>query len=316
MSEESLPVNQGGLRQRMDSCESLDCIMPYSPVDGDDFHFLEATHPLQVLGGLNNLRQEGLFCDVTLCVDGVEFPCHKIVLSSFSSYFKAMFSGDMAESKQNKVSINGVEPEMIGLLVDYAYTSETLVTKSNVQSLLSAANLLEVLPVRDACCRFMERNMDETNCLGIHCFAEAHACVALQERAKSFSLRHFPEVSRQDEFLTLTQAKLIELLSDDELSAEGEETVFQAAVRWLDNDRHAHAPEFHHVLEQVRLPLLSPYFLHDCVAKHDVINSCECCLELLEEAKTYHLLQDRHAELRSPRTRPRKASGKSILILL
>ena len=31
--------------------------------------------------------------------------------------------------------------------------------------------------------------------------------------------------------------------------------------------------------------------------------------ELVEEAKTYHLLTDRRGELRSPRTRPRKASG-------
>ena len=83
----------------------------------------------------------------------------------------------------SQVSINGVESEMIRLLINYAYTSEVRITKTNVQSLLSAANLLEVLPVRDACCQFMERNMDESNCLGIHCFAEAHACDDLQRKA-------------------------------------------------------------------------------------------------------------------------------------
>lgn len=43
-----------------------------------------------------------------------------------------------------------------------------MITASNVQSLLSAANLLEVLPVRSACCAFMQRHMDETNALGKH----------------------------------------------------------------------------------------------------------------------------------------------------
>ena len=77
-------------------------------------------------------------------MDGEEFRCHKIVLASFSPYFKAMFSADLAESKQEKVSINRVESSMIRLLIDYAYTSEVLITPNNVQSLLSAANLLEV----------------------------------------------------------------------------------------------------------------------------------------------------------------------------
>ena len=35
------------------------------------------------------------------------------------------------------------------------------------------------------------RNMDESNCLGIHCFAETHACTELMHRARSFVLKHF-----------------------------------------------------------------------------------------------------------------------------
>ena len=51
-------------------------------------------------------------------------------------------------------------------LLDYIYSSEITISKENVQSLLSAANLLEILPVRDACCQFLDRHMDESNCLG------------------------------------------------------------------------------------------------------------------------------------------------------
>ena len=52
-------------------------------------------------------------------------------------------------------------------LLDYIYSSEVTISKENVQSLLSAANLLEILPVRDACCQFLDRHMDESNCLGM-----------------------------------------------------------------------------------------------------------------------------------------------------
>ena len=39
------------------------------------------------------------------------------------------------------------------------------------------------------------------------------------------------------------------------------------------------------VLENVRLPLLSPYFLHDCVSKQKVVRTSPECQTLLEEAR-------------------------------
>ena len=273
------------------------------------YQFTETSHPNKVLAGLNFLRQAQKYCDITICCENVEVQCHKIVLASFSPYFQAMFSVDLKESQQDKITIKGVEADMIKVLIDYAYTSSVQITKTNVQSLLSAANLLRILPVRDACCHFMEKNMDETNCIGIHCFAEAHACTELQLNAKKFALRYFPDVYQHDEFLHLSQDKLVELISDDDLTVDSEEIVFSAVMKWLDFDFDNYSKEFHKVLQHVRLPLLSPYFLHDYVEKHSIITDSNECRKLVEEAKTYHLLLDRRAEMRSPRTRPRKASG-------
>ena len=80
-------------------------------------------------------------------------------------------------------------------------------------------------------------------------------------------------------------------------------------MRWLKHNQSERAEEFDKIMEHVRLPLLTPYFLHDVVAKETVIVESQSCGLLLEEAKTYHLLLDRRMELRSPRSRPRKASG-------
>lgn len=137
---------------------------PPAAASSEDYLFVEARHPGTVLQGLNSLRLNNAFCDVTLCCGGQEFPCHRIVLASFSSYFQvnaallapmsatgtsrpspcptavnclsppqAMFSTDLIESKQERVAINGVEPQMIGMLVSYAYTSEVYISKANVQ---------------------------------------------------------------------------------------------------------------------------------------------------------------------------------------
>ena len=54
----------------------------------EDYLFVEAKHPNTVLQGLNSIRLNNAFCDVTLCCGGQEFPCHRIVLASISSYFQ------------------------------------------------------------------------------------------------------------------------------------------------------------------------------------------------------------------------------------
>ncbi|XP_067003128.1 kelch-like protein diablo isoform X2 [Anabrus simplex] len=309
-----LPYNSRQRKPSIDSDSSSAGENSEGP-GSDEYRFIETSHSQEVLLGLNELRKEGHFCDVTLSVDGVKFPAHRNVLASFSPYFKAMFTSKLAESRQAVVAVNGVEAPMMSLLLDYAYTSTTVITRANVQSLLSAANLLQVLPVRDAACLFLERHMDTTNCVGIHCFAETHACTELQVKARQFTLENFWEVGHGEEFLGLSPAKLVEFISSDELQVEREETVFQAVIRWFNHNPEQRRADFHKVLEHVRLPLLSPYFLHDCVESLAIVRQSPECRHLVEEAKMYHLLPDRRAELQTPRTKHRNNAGTVTVIV-
>ena len=105
-----------------------------------------------------------------------------------------MFTCDMAESQTPCVTINGLEASVAEQLLDYAYTAEVRINQNNVQNILSAANLLDIPPVREAASRYLDQHMDETNCVGIQRFAEIHSCHALQRKAKAFALKHFSEV--------------------------------------------------------------------------------------------------------------------------
>lgn len=62
-----------------------------------------------------------------------------------------MFSTDLIESKQERVAINGVEPQMIGMLVSYAYTSEVYISKANVQ-VMSLASSSPLAPCQRRMC--------------------------------------------------------------------------------------------------------------------------------------------------------------------
>lgn len=69
---------------------------------------------------------------VQVDVHMLQNPNHTLCVFLLSSP-QAMFSTDLIESKQERVAINGVEPQMIGMLVSYAYTSEVYISKANVQ---------------------------------------------------------------------------------------------------------------------------------------------------------------------------------------
>ncbi|XP_008487147.2 kelch-like protein 23 [Diaphorina citri] len=99
-----------------------------------------------------------------------------------------MFHSRCLEAKQNNIQMKGIDVEMMTLLLEYCYSSRITITRNNCQALLSAANLLQILPVKAAACTFLQQHMDASNCLGIHCFAEQHACTELQNEAKDFVL--------------------------------------------------------------------------------------------------------------------------------
>lgn len=88
--------------------------------------------------------------------------------------------GDMKEHESNEVALHDVDPTAIELLIEYAYTGQIIITPDNVQVLLPASSVLQMQDVREACCRFLLRQLHPTNCLGIRSFAGALQTVAKQ----------------------------------------------------------------------------------------------------------------------------------------
>lgn len=269
---------------------------------------IDNTLHLALHHGLDDLRRAGQLCDVSLCVDERTFPCHRVVLAAFSPYFKAMFVGRLCESEQQQVTIGGLEATVMTLLLDFAYTASITINTSNVQSLLSGAHLLQVAGVVTACCRFLEHQLDPSNCLGILQLADTLAQEDLKTAAEGYVNSHFERVLVETELLDQSPASLVSVLSGDGLQVTKEEDVFAAIMRWMHHDHQQRAPHLHKVLQHVRLCHVSPYFLVDVVEAEPAVRSSPECRLLVEEARLYHLLPDRrlhhHSKTSQPRSRP------------
>lgn len=178
-----------------------------------------------VFGTMNCLRKRRELCDIVLHVDSRQIFAHRIVLASFSPYFYAMFTADLAERRQSNVTLRAIDPHSVELLVEFAYTAQIEISDSNVQNLLSVSAIFQVSVVEEACCKFLESQLDPGNCIGIMNYAQSYNCVELAERARDFCCGHFDEVSKQEEYLNLDKEQVSYFIERDELFVQSEDEV-------------------------------------------------------------------------------------------
>ena len=247
---------------------------------------------------MNSLRQTEQLCDVVLDVEGETVAAHRVVLASLSAYFRAMFTQQMAESKQRLITINGVDPSTLKSLVEYAYTATIDISEDNVQSILSAASVLQFQEVKQACSEFLRRQLDTDNCLGIKVFAEAHGCNDLQKAATVYSSHYFSQVRKRDEFLKLSLDEIKLFLSNEQLNVESEYEVYEAAMVWLNHEADRRTGHLYEVLRLVRLPQLSTEQLLQEVGHNPLVLSNPKCVELFVEAMQCLVLPNSKAKVR------------------
>ncbi|XP_041460207.1 kelch-like protein 18 [Lytechinus variegatus] len=263
---------------------------------------------------MESIRRQGKLCDVTLKVEDHKFTAHRIVLAASIPYFHAMFTTDMVESKQEEITMSGIDPSALEVLVNFSYSGRVIINTQNVLSILVCANFLQLQVIKEACCSFLKDRLDPSNCLGIRRFADTMVCGDLFQASTSFLHKQFVDVSSSDEFMMLSKADFIEILEMDGLNVTGEEQVFDALIGWVKHDEEVRQEYMPELLGLVRLPLIRPQVLTDHISTEERVKACHKCRDLVDEAKDYHLMPERRSLLQSKRTKPRCCNDISGLI--
>lgn len=138
--------------------------------------------------------------------------------------------------------------------------------------------------ITNACCRFLERQLDPSNCIGIAEFCQQHHIRELQDRAERFAEQHFSMVCRLDEFLSLPRCRLFELLRRDGLNVSSEIEVYEALVRWVRHDERRRAGDLERALKKaVRCHRLAPSFLRRQLAHCALLRDTPGCADYLAD---------------------------------
>ncbi|KAI4888997.1 hypothetical protein NFI96_019094 [Prochilodus magdalenae] len=248
----------------------------------DDLDFCLSSHPQSILEGLRSLCSHPKLVDVTLSAGGRDFPCHRGILALCSLYFRSMFSGDFVESISARVELHDVDPDVLATLLDFAYTGKLTINQGNVEGLISTSSQLQFHTVRAVCSRYLQHQIDATNCLGIQEFGEIHGCPEVVAKAKAFLLENFEAVQQHEEFLLLEKDKLVACLREDGLQTRDDCARAEAALVWVRHCRDSRVCHLPELLRLARLPLLPEAYLRDSLLKDPLIQDSKDCRELLE----------------------------------
>ncbi|XP_066269896.1 kelch-like protein 24 [Branchiostoma lanceolatum] len=248
-------------------------------------------------------RFEGHLVDVTLCAEGREIPCHRLVLSACTDYFKAMFSGAHSESKKDKIEIGGVSGEALERLVDFAYTFNIRISSDNVQPLFEAANMLQIKYVEESCEEFLEKKLGPNTCLRTcnWALADKLSYPHLSALARSYALKKFEKVCRTEEFLQLPVRFLKVYISDEGLHAREEERVLEAIMRWARHDLKERQRHLEELLACVRFSCMDQSSLEKIIETDPVLSEVPGIKELINDGS-------RHV-------RPRMIQQEEIIVL-
>ncbi|KAJ3599854.1 hypothetical protein NHX12_033808 [Muraenolepis orangiensis] len=248
----------------------------------DDLDYSLSSHAQSILEGLRSLRSQPKLVDVTLGAGGRDFPCHRAVLALCSLYFRTMFSGDFVESIAARVELRDVDPDVLDALLDFAYTGALTINQGNVEGLVRGASQLQFQTVRAVCGRYLQHQIDATNCLGILEFGETHGCPEVVAKAWGFLLENFEAVQRAEEFPLLEKERLAACLAHEGLRVRSEAARVEAALAWV---RHKEASRLVHLAEllgMARLELLSPEYLRDHLLIDGLVQACQGGREAVE----------------------------------
>lgn len=204
--------------------------------------------------------------DAILRVEGESFFVSRQRLAFQSPYFRALFFGCGVESSKRKVEIKGVSLQHFKILMEYSMTSSLVLDRENILGILKTADFLQLEQPRLLCCKFLERELHLSNCLGMMACAWQLGCMQLYAAARQVALTHFSAISAEEDFLSLSKETLADILASDDLAIQRDDLALEAILRWVsfDSKREEH---FLELIELVRPESLSLQFITELLTR-------------------------------------------------
>ncbi|CAB1314046.1 unnamed protein product [Coregonus sp. 'balchen'] len=204
--------------------------------------------------------------DTVLHVETESFFVNRQQLALQSPYFRALFYGGGRESGKRHVEIKGVGVDQFRVLMEYTKTSKLSLSRENVLRILETADFLQLERPRLLCCKFLERELHLSNCLGMMAYAWQLGCRELYTAAREVALTHLPAIATEEDFMYLSKESVADLLASDKLFVPREDQALEMTLRWATFDP-SREEDFMELVELVQPESLSLPYITDLLTR-------------------------------------------------
>lgn len=162
----------------------------------------------------NVIVNDSNFSDVHFVVEGQVIHAHKIILAARSQHFNAMFSSGMRESTSSEITIPNVKYETFLALMNYLYSDHVTSDPTIAIELYAAADMFVLDRLKVKCADMVQQQLDIDNSCTLLCIADEIHANQPREVIMKFICMNFDNISKKEQFHTLSKNLIIEILSN------------------------------------------------------------------------------------------------------
>src|SRR6218665_3256596 len=192
--------------------------------------FIEALQPRELLRCLNEQRSDEASCDVSLRSSSPETSsvyAHRCVLAASSDYFKAFFRHSLVDARVIEMVMPESSHDAIESVVTFMYTGVIEISDVTVEEIVHLADYLGLSKILELCEKYMEQNLNDSNCLKFKVLSEFYPLGALTNSVHNYILPRMAALVRNSDAVDLSVKTLRQLLSDKETNYAREADVLK-----------------------------------------------------------------------------------------
>ena len=248
---------------------------------------------------INNLwqhQQKNEFCDFTLTTNNTSIECHKLVLSSASSYFSQLLCD--SDYNANSIDVTPLPEHILRTVVAFMYNSEYVIDGENVIELLKLSGIWNLDILAKLCVEYMNDNITINNACGFFNIALDNVDQHKSQILNKFTREHFTSLHESGQLSELSLKNFTTIIENDEINVKNEDVIFSSAVQII--NLQTSVEDINCCLELIRFPHTSGDFFANVIRNHPLMKEPPRD-KMVSEAIKYQLGKTPRPEVKPPR---------------